>query len=95
MLVEVTQEHMNQAVYFSPSSCPIALAIQENGFANVRVDIQYISYDYKPAPFQYHFVEIKMDTRVIRWLNDFDSGEEVFPIKIEIDEKAGYATLVE
>ena len=32
MLVEVTQEHINQGVICDFQSCPIALAMQENGF---------------------------------------------------------------
>ena len=95
MIVEVTQEHINQGIARSCDSCPIALAIQDKGFKNVWIDPCYFFYNYQPTPLQSHFAEIKNDTRVIQWINDFDSDREVFPIKIEINEEEQYATLVE
>ena len=91
MLVEVTQEHINQG-FVSGNSSPIALAMQENGFANVRVEPWHILYDEQLTQLQVH---INPNFSVVQWIFDFDGGEEVFPIKIEIDEDAGYATLVE
>ena len=95
MLVEVTQENINQGVAGKQESCPVALAMQENGLENVRVDARHILYNQQPTPLQFHVSQIKMDTLVRKWIYDFDGGKEVFPIKIEIDEDAGYATLVE
>ena len=95
MLVEVTQENINQGVVDSCNSCPIALAMQDKSFENVKVGTQYIFCNYQPTPFQSHVAVIKNDTRVIRWINDFDGGKEVFPIKININEERRNATLVE
>ena len=95
MLVEVTQEHINQGVICDFQSCPIALAMQENGFENVRVDERHILYNYQPTPLELHVATIKNNFLVRKWIFDFDGGKEVFPIKIEIYEDAGYATLVE
>ena len=95
MIVEVTQENINQGVVNSFDSCPVALAIQDKGFEKVWIDTRYIFYNYQPTPLQFDFAQIKMDTLVRKWIYDFDGDKEVFPIQIEIDEDAGYATLVE
>ena len=95
MIVEVTQENINQGIAHSCDSCPIALAIQDKGFENVQVDPWYIFYDQQPTPLQFDFAEIKTERLVTKWIFDFDNGEEVFPIKINIDEEEQYATLVE
>ena len=96
MLVEVTQENINQGVNFSTNSCPVALAMQENGFENVRVNILYISYDYQPTPLQLHNeVCLHIDSPLSQWIQVFDDVGEVLPIQIDINEEALYVTLVE
>ena len=95
MLVEVTQENINQGVAGNQESCPIALAMQENGFENVRVDGRHIFYIYQPNPLELHVATINNNFLVRKWIHDFDGGEEVFPIQIDIDEEERYATLVE
>ena len=95
MLVEVTQEHINQGFIDSCDSCPIALAMQDKDFENVQVDGQHIFYDQQPTPLQFHVAKIKMDTLIRKWIYNFDGGEEVFPIQIEINKEARYAKLVE
>ena len=95
MIVEVTQENINQGVVNSFDSCPIALAIQDKGFEKVWVNTQHIFYIYQPTPLQFDFAAIEMDTLINRWINDFDCDREVFPIQIDIDEEEQYATLVE
>ena len=95
MLVEVTQEHINQGVAYSLRRSPIALAIRENGLANVRVSNWYIFYNQQPTPLQFDFTTINNDSLIGKWIFDFDHGKGVFPIQIEIDEEALYATLVE
>ena len=90
MIVQVTQEHINQG-FVSGNSCPIALAMQENDFGNVQVHPWYISYD----QLQFDFTTINNDSLIYLWIYNFDTGEEVFPIKIEINEEERYAMLVE
>ena len=91
MLVEVTQEHINQGFVDSCDSCPIALAMQDKDFENVQVYPWYISYD----QLQFDFTTINNDSLIRKWIFDFDGGEEVFPIQIEINKEARYAKLVE
>ena len=93
MIVEVTQENINQAVV-SDNICPIELAMQENGFGNVRVSIWMISCscNQQPNPLRLH---IRPDFSVVQWIYDFDCGQSVSPIQIEINKEEQYATLVE
>ena len=91
MLVEVTQENINQAVV-SDNICPIELAMQENGFGNVRVSIWMISCNQQPDSLRFH---IRPDFSVVQWIYDFDCGQSVSPIQIEINKEGQYATLVE
>ena len=96
MLVEVTQENINQGIFKDSNSCPVALAMQDKGFENVQVEPWHIFYDQQPTPLQFHVAKIEMDTLIRKWIYDFDGGEEVFPIKIEINkEHTTYAKLVE
>ena len=92
MIVEVTQEHINRGFVDSLDSCPIGLAMQENGFGNVQVTDWCICCDHQPTPLQLH---ITPDFSVVHWMYDFDGGREVFPIQINIDKEEQYATLVE
>ena len=95
MIVEVTQENINQGVS-NGNSCPVALAMQDKGFKNVQVTDWCIFCDQQPTPLQlYTRVCIKVDSPVTQWINDFDGGENVSPIQIEINEEGRNATLVE
>ena len=94
MIVEVTQEHINRGIVKDCNNCPVALAMQENGFENVRVDGRHILYDHQPNPLELHFAVIN-NNFLRKWIHDFDGGEEVFPIQIDINEKTLYAKLVE
>ena len=91
MIVEVTQENINQGVVKDCNSCPISLAMQDNGFRNVRVQSMLIFYGEQPPPFGFR---INIDFLVTQWIEDFDKGKHMTPIKIEIDEEKYYATLV-
>ena len=95
MLVEVTQENINEGIAYNLNSCPIGLAMQDKGFKKVWLDTRYIFYNYQRTPLQFYVAKIKMDTLIRKWIYDFDRDKEVFPIKIEIDEDEQYATLVE
>ena len=97
MIVEVTQENINQGIAYSSISCPIALAMQDNGLKGVVV-ANWITYNQQPEPtsFQPHTrVHLNIDSPISQWMYDFDGGREVFPIQINIDEEEQYATLVE
>ena len=96
MLVEVTQEHINQGVAGNYESCPIALAMQDNGLKRVVVTHVYIFYDQKLSQFQlYTRVYLEIDSAIREWMKDFDGGKKVFPIQIETNKDEQYATLVE
>ena len=87
MIIEVSQHHIDQGIPFQTRHCPIALAMQDNGFENVQVDPCFVYY--KDTP------KIRMDILIGKWMNDFDGGKEVFPIQIKVDEDGRNATLVE
>ena len=96
MLVEVTQENINQGVAGNPESCPVALAMEKNGFEDVEVGDTLMCYSQQPSSLQFYTpVCIKVDSPISQWIYDFDGGEEVFPIQINIDEDGQYVTLVE
>ena len=95
MLVEVTQENINQGLRNSFGSCPVAVAMGESSLENVRVIGQFIHYENNLSLLQPYTKTIKTESLLREWIFDFDRGEEVFPIQIEVDEEALYATLVE
>ena len=91
MLVEVTQENINQGVVNDYQSCPIALAMQDNSLKGVEVN-HWIAY----TSFQLHTrIYLDVDNLIAKWIYDFDHGKGVFPIQIEINEEERYAMLVE
>ena len=95
MLVEVTQENINQGFAGNYESCPVALAMQDNGLKRVVVT-NWIAYDQKLFLFQLPTrVYLKLDTLIVEWIKDFDGGKKVFPIQIEMNKEEQYATLVE
>jgi hypothetical protein len=86
MLVKVTQDHINKSLtikngedFVSSKCCPIALAIKDLGYRNVRVYEQYVKLDL----FSVHN-PISLPPIAVSFIEDFDITKEVFPLEFEL-----------
>ena len=77
-IIRVTQEDINTGI-FHFSECPIALALLENfPKATINVGRLYIEINNE---------KYKNSSRIMKFIDNFDDGIQVFPIEIQLDEQ--------
>lgn len=79
MKIEVTQEHIDKGDRFSPSCCPLALAIKDaTGLYGVSVGADYVT---RMEPYRF----ITLPRRAAGFRKAFDRAEKVKPFTFELD----------
>lgn len=78
MVVQVTEDHIDQGDYGICDSCPIALALKEMGYADVWVDDRWISLDGRDGK------RYPIPRAVDLFIDDFDREREVKPFEFEL-----------
>jgi hypothetical protein len=74
--ITVTKEHIKHGKRGSCCLCPVALACEAAGFTQVWIEPGHFMLDKQPvAP------PLKVDF----WINRFDRGEKVRPMKFQVD----------
>jgi hypothetical protein len=86
MLVKVTQDHIDRSLtikngsdFISSTCCPIALAIQDLGYKDVRVYEQYVELDL----YSVHN-PVLLPPTAVSFIEDFDITKEVSPLEFEL-----------
>ena len=79
MIIEVTQQHINDGIKWEASFCPLALAVKEKGYENVIVDYNSITITDNGIKFVY-----LMETPVIMWVSEFDN-DKILPCKFDLE----------
>lgn len=82
MIIAVTEKHILKGVHCDKSGCPIALAMHDAGLRGVLVGGDYMMF--KTGFFSKKKVAGAPDS-VTRFVDHYDSGEEVFPFEFEIN----------
>lgn len=75
MQVTITQEHINNGVKNSATSCPIALALKDTGWRRPYV-WSIDCYDRGPEPYMTKYL---LSLKAQRFVENFDTGKPVQP----------------
>lgn len=84
MIVSVDQVEINSGYRHNCYHCPVAMAIQKNySYPNyIRVDSGRFTVFSKTSMKEYTY---DLPSHVVRWIQKFDSGQEVKPFEFELD----------
>lgn len=78
----VTEDHIEQGTPEDIDKCPIALAVDRD---DVEVTRDRILVADELIP------DLALDPEIVSWIDAFDNGESVDPIRIKLDPKNGIA----
>ena len=80
LIVDVTQEDINEGKACVGSSCPISTAVKRKGVSRVRTDLQKIQYTTPEGKRLYYFTP----TKAQQFLFNFDLGNPVKPFRFQL-----------
>ena len=75
MIVNVTQQCINEGEKGNPNNCPVALAIQKEGLM-CSVHPEDVRFD--------HYGPVDLPQDSIDWITSFDDGQEVEPFSFVV-----------
>ena len=82
--IQVTEEHIEKGVKGSRTSCPIASAFADAGFYNTSVEYSQVYY-YESCDDSSDYGRSAVVEQSVRdFQNDFDSGNAVEPMTLEL-----------
>lgn len=81
MLIEVTQDHIDQGIQAAGANCPLALALRDSGFPYVHVGYEVGIIASTEIAQQQH---CKHTLRSRQFVEDFDNGHKVQPSRFRL-----------
>ena len=75
MKIQVTRKHIKAGKMGRMTLCPIALALKERGFENVKITTETVEVD---------GAELTLSPSEAKFVDDFDSGKPVKPFVLHL-----------